>query len=50
MSETRVLSDKQRKKDDNGKMDFVCSIAEESKDEESQVHLGAHDETEEIGT
>ena len=50
MSEVRVLNDEQRKRNGQEKADLARSIIAKKKDDESLVHLGAHDEAEEIGT
>jgi len=50
MSKVNVVSDKKRDRADKEKRDFVRSVIEEKEDGGGQVHLGAHDETEEIGT
>lgn len=50
MSEVSVLNEKQRKKDDREKPELIRSVLTKKKDDEPPVHLGAHDEAEEIGT
>jgi len=50
MSEVSALKDKQRKKNGQEKRNLVRSVLDVMKDDEAQVHPGAHDEAEEIGT